>query len=126
MVNESEGNASFSLGVPSRGGVAFIGVCKLGPPVLGTLKTIEDLNLSGNDPTYLFVGYDGTLLSNKSNVSLPWHVLNVPIDWLQPLPKFLRIYGGDYGVIRRLVFNFYIGFKNPFYLFQKIKNKFIK
>jgi hypothetical protein len=89
-------------------------------------KTIEDLNLGGNDPTFLFVGYDGTLLSNKSNVSLLWHKLIVPIEWLQPLPKFLRIFGGNYGIFRRLFFSLWISFKNPLWLFGKIKEKLIK
>jgi hypothetical protein len=94
--------------------------------VIAEQKTIGDLNLSGNDPTYLFVGYDGKVLSNKSNLSLLWHGVTVPIDWLQPLPKFLRIYGGEYGVFRRLIFLFWKGYKNQSWLFQKIKQKLMK
>ena len=87
-------------------------------------KTIENLNLRGNDPTYLFVGYDGTLLSNKNSVRLLWQGCDVAIDSLQPLPKFLRIYGGDYGIFRRLLFALWRGFRDPSSLLRKIRHKF--
>jgi hypothetical protein len=89
-------------------------------------KTIEELNVAGNDPTYLFVGYDGTLLSNKRDVNLVWHGLKIHIDQLQPLPKALRVYGGDYRTFHRLIFAFWIGFRNPSWLFKKVKQRIFK
>jgi hypothetical protein len=68
---------------------------------------IEDWNFLGNDPTYLFVGFDGSLLSNKSSINFPWHNLDVPINFFQPLPRYLRVFGGDYGLVRSICFAFW-------------------
>jgi hypothetical protein len=89
-------------------------------------SSLEDLYTLGNDPTYLFVGYDGTLLSNKDQVNLVWHKLKVPIDWLQPLPNFLRIYRGDYGIIRHVASILWILLRRPIWVFRKIKRKLTK
>jgi len=86
--------------------------------------TIEQLVLGGNDPQYIFCGYDGTVLSNKNHVALAWH--NVfPLTSLQILPKYLRKYGGDYNAIEKIVFRiFYFFSKNKKFslIINKIKN----
>jgi hypothetical protein len=67
-------------------------------------QTIELLNPSGNDGTYIFIGYDGALLSNKESLEIMWHGLNIPLYELQVIPKPLRVYPGDYGTVRRVGF----------------------
>ena len=81
--------------------------------VRSPLPTLDDVNVQGNDPQYLFVGYDGTILSNKDSVPLPWHDLEIPIENIQFLPACLRVFGGDYGLTRRLFFYFVILLKTP-------------
>lgn len=63
-------------------------------------QTIESLNPSGNDGTFIFVGYDGSILSNKESLRLVWHGLTIPLQRLQVLPRALRVFSGDYGRLR--------------------------
>lgn len=64
-------------------------------------QTIQSLNPSGNDETYVFVGYDGSLLSNKESLKLVWHGLTIPLRSLKVLPRPLRVFPSDYGRLRR-------------------------
>lgn len=64
------------------------------------LPSLEELVPHGQDVTYLFSGYDGTLLSNKSFIKLGWHG-SFPLSSIQLLPKFLRVYSGDYNRLQR-------------------------
>ena len=58
---------------------------------------LEELNPKGNEFTCIFPGHDANFLSNKKIIYLPWHGVPVPInEKLQFLPKFLRIFIGDY------------------------------
>lgn len=72
--------------------------------VVASEQTIESLNPSGNEGTYVFVGYDGTVLSNKESLNLVWHGLTVPLAELQVLPGLLRVFSSDYGIVRRTGF----------------------
>lgn len=63
--------------------------------VCPTLRSLEDLVPSGENPQYIFFGYDGTVLSNKNSVCLPWHG-TFSMSRLQILPKNLRKYSGNY------------------------------
>lgn len=65
---------------------------------------IENLNPSGNDATVIFSGMDGTILSNRESIKLPWHGLNIPLAKFQVLPQPLRLFPGDYGIPRRVLF----------------------
>ncbi|HEY5994819.1 MAG TPA: FkbM family methyltransferase [Gallionellaceae bacterium] len=69
--------------------------------VINTTPKLEDLNPQGNDPQYIFVGYDGTILSNKDAIDLAWHGLEVPLSKIQFLPKFLRICACDYSTLKK-------------------------
>ena len=91
--------------------------------VIDNVRTLEELNLPGNDPTYLFVGYDGSLLSNKDHVTVGWHGFDVPISQLQPLPIQLRIYPGDYGLFHRLLFFSWWTLRNPSLFIRKMKQR---
>ena len=55
--------------------------------VLDNIPTLEDLNPRGNEPTCIFFGYDGTILSNKDSIISPWHGISIPIYSFQILPK---------------------------------------
>lgn len=81
--------------------------------VTKSFPLLESINTQGNDPQYLFIGYDGTILSNKNNISMEWHGINASIKDIQFFPSFLRIFGGDYGRIRRLAFYLFLLFKVP-------------
>jgi hypothetical protein len=70
-------------------------------------QTIESLNPSGNDGTYIFVGYDGSVLSNKESLKLVWHGLTIPLERLQVLPRALRVFSSDYGGLRRTGFEIF-------------------
>jgi hypothetical protein len=94
--------------------------------VLEASESLELLNPQGNDPLVLFVGYDGTILSNKSGFQMPWHSIFVPIARLQVLPKCLRVFSGDYGIIKRLLFMLYLFITRPAQMFSKAKDKIAK
>jgi hypothetical protein len=72
--------------------------------------------------TYLFSGYDGTLILD-GNKELPWH--NVPIDGskIQHLPKFLRKYPHNYNRFERLAFWMLKGLSSPRQLFTRIHQR---
>jgi hypothetical protein len=63
--------------------------------------------------TLVFFGYDGTLLSNKETIRLPWHRLHVRPAQLQVLPRFLRRFGEDYGIVRKLLFAIFVLLRFP-------------
>ncbi|MEQ9259923.1 MAG: hypothetical protein RIG84_12595 [Roseovarius sp.] len=45
---------------------------------------------------FLFVGYDGTILSNAEDLPMPWHPTQVSMEDLQVLPRPLRRFTGTY------------------------------
>jgi hypothetical protein len=74
---------------------------------------LEDVNEQGNDPQYIFSGYDGTILSNKQDVNLLWHSLAVPISKVQFLPGSLRKHAADYGALKQLGLILFLIFHLP-------------
>jgi len=72
--------------------------------VLEDVPSLEDLNGKGNDAMYIFPGYDGTILSNRSHFVVHWHGIRAPMSKLQFLPNSLRRYYGDYGRFQGLMF----------------------
>jgi len=75
------------------------------------LKKTPKLNSICNqsqDNAIIFIGYDGSIISNKQKILLPWHDgYMVETEKLQYLPKIFRIYPGDWGIIRKSLFKFY-------------------
>jgi hypothetical protein len=61
----------------------------------------------------VFFGYDGTLLSNREAIRMPWHRLHVPPARLQVLPPFLRAFGEDYGLVRKALFALWVLLRFP-------------
>ena len=46
---------------------------------------------------FVFVGYDGTVLSNFDELPVAWHPTTVDMEDMQFLPRFLRKHGDDLG-----------------------------
>ena len=53
---------------------------------------------------YVFVGFDGTLLSNREHLALPWHGTTIPLARAQLLPSLFRTFPPDMGRITKSVF----------------------
>jgi len=71
--------------------------------VIETKQSLEDLNPNGNDGQYIFMGYDGTILSNKGSIIFPWTGFEIPLSNAQFLPSFLRSFGGDYSSLQKVL-----------------------
>lgn len=83
--------------------------------------SLEDLNPKGNDGMYIFPGYDGTILSNKSHFNVHWHGIRAPMTKIQFLPSFIRRYYGDYGRFRGLLFVLLVALRARTHLSGAIK-----
>jgi hypothetical protein len=66
-----------------------------------------------NEGTYIFPGYDGSVLSNKDTLPLIWHNIKAPIASMQFLPKGLRRFSPDYTPFQRWLFGIWSYFINP-------------
>ena len=83
-------------------------------------QSLKELNAQGNDPIYVFSGYDGSILSNKEEIHLGWHGVPVPISTkLQYLPKFLRVFEGDYSLVQRISLILWVGVTMPTLVIRK-------
>lgn len=49
---------------------------------------------------FVFVGYDGTILSNRDRLPMIWHPTDVTLSDMQVLPKPLRQFSGRYGPLK--------------------------
>jgi hypothetical protein len=67
-------------------------------------STLEALRDDSEFKTFLFVGYDGTILSNRKNIRLPWHGISPDLDRFQQLPKSLRQFPPDYSLFKMVTF----------------------
>lgn len=80
--------------------------------------------------TLIFFGYDGTVLSNRENISSPWHRLTVRSEHLQVLPRYLRKFGEDYNFPQKIAFALFVLLRFPAdfqRLFrEKVLNKYFK
>jgi len=90
------------------------------------LKSLEELIPKGNDMQVIFSGYDGTLLSNKMDISLGWHG-SFELQKVQILPKYLRKYSGDYTRMQWILFRlFYLSRSDKKKLKDKLLNRIKK
>jgi hypothetical protein len=91
---------------------------------IGTSEpTLNKINPRGIQEICIFSAYDGTILSNSEFIRLGWHGLEVPIKTkLQFLPKFMRKFFGDYGLLRRLFFIIYVTIRLPKLIIKNKKN----
>ncbi len=115
---ESKG---YSLVASTKTNLFFV-ESQLSQLVIESPETLIELNLQGNDPQYIFSGYDGSILSNKNSVLLNWH-FEFPLSKIQIFPKFLRIYRGDYGSFRKFVFSVFIALSEPSKIVRRIRKR---
>ena len=63
-------------------------------------NTPEALRPDDAQRALVFVGYDGKLLLSEP-IALPWHGKMISSDDIQPLPRLVRKYPGNYSAIER-------------------------
>lgn len=73
--------------------------------------TLADLRDDSDVKCLVFVGFDGTLLSNQENLRFFWHGMSVPIKDMQVLPRVLRQFESDYSPLRRSCFRIWNQFR---------------
>jgi hypothetical protein len=76
------------------------------------------------DITYIFSGYDGTILLEGCR-KLPWHGLSIRPGKIQVLPAFLRRYPGNYNPLQLLLYGVRLLVANP-RLFRKRFGRFVR
>ena len=86
-------------------------------------KYFELFEISDNSPqtlrrnlsfiTYFFTGYDGTVFLTGSQRFFNHGGIKINTKRLQYLPKFLRKYSGNYNFIEKILFAFWILYKDP-------------
>jgi hypothetical protein len=82
--------------------------------VIGSREyNLNDLRDDNECKTYLFVGMDATILSNKKNLPFPWHEINTELITFQKLPKILRKYRSDYGLAQKFLYFLFLLFNYP-------------
>jgi hypothetical protein len=78
---------------------------ELADAVIGAARpTLESVRDDARFRAFLFVAFDGTILSNKSRIEMPWHHTSYDLERFQQLPKVLRRYSHDYTRWQRLYF----------------------
>jgi hypothetical protein len=76
--------------------------------VIGPAKpSLNDLRDDSNIKMFIFSGMDGTILSNKNKIISMCHGTGRYVSDMQALPKFLRYYSGDYGVLQNIAIKIY-------------------
>jgi hypothetical protein len=84
---------------------------------------LDELIPHGKEGTYIFSGYDGTLLSNSPSINLIWHSLTIPISEFQIIPKMLRKYRGDFSFVDNVLWLLFVVLRtilnSPGTLFKK-------
>jgi len=74
--------------------------------------------------TYLFSGYDGTILLEGCR-KLPWHGLQIRPRKIQVLPAFLRRYPGNYNPVQLVLYGAWLLAANP-RLFRTRFGRFVR
>ena len=74
---------------------------------------LELLRDDTNCKSYIFIGYDGTILTNKTFIFMPWHGIELNPGSLQQLPKYLRKFSADYSFLQKLAFGGFLLLKFP-------------
>lgn len=96
----------------------------------GEFSTLDALRDDTEQRTFIFFGYDGTLLSNRESVSIPWHRITLHPRQMQLIPRYLRQFGEDYSFFQKLLFALFVlvrfpgSFRGLFR--EKIMNKLFK
>lgn len=88
-----------------------------------TDNSLISLRDDSKSRVYAFVGYDGTILHSKP-IHLIWHGVTIEKDALQGLPKFLRKFPSDYGIVQKLLFFSFLILREPTRTLRRVCTKF--
>jgi hypothetical protein len=89
--------------------------------VIGTQNySVDNLRDDAQSKTFLFVGYDGTILSNKKELYIRWHGVSQNLREIQFIPKVLRTFPSDYGLIQKILFGIWLTIKKPTIFMKKL------
>jgi len=75
--------------------------------------TLDALRDDRECRTFLFSGFDGTILSNNPAITLPWHKIVLGPEDLQQLPKLLRRFPPNYNPLQQLAFELFLALRFP-------------
>jgi len=90
----------------------------------GKTIRLEDIRDDSNSKVFLFTGYDGTVLSNKEELSIAWHTgIPMRISKMQYMPKYLRTYYNNYNIVQKILFFLWMALKNTKHFLQFFKNQ---
>lgn len=82
--------------------------------VVGEAPTsLEQLRDDAPHRNFIFFGYDGTVLSNRRDIPVPWHRLTLSPAHLQVIPRYLRNFGEDYNFLQKAAFAVFVLLKFP-------------
>jgi len=73
--------------------------------------------------TYLFSGYDGRVFL-RGACTLPWHGIELKEPNIQPLPRFIRRYPGNYTRFQRMAFRLFLLAREPARFTKKLRQRF--
>ena len=76
--------------------------------------------------TFIFSGFDGTVLIDRPSLQLPWHGLSIGPESLQQLPRFLRRFPSDYGPFQNLWFGLLVAAKFPRLFRERLAKQLLK
>lgn len=79
----------------------------------GADVTLESLRDDSDCRAFIFCGYDGTILSNKTSITMPWHKLELRSENLQQLPWFLRRFPSNFNPLQQFLFDVFLAFNFP-------------
>ena len=117
------GEKGYSLAAVTTANLIFVrsdfAVLVLGPEPQNLGQLRDDRKCQ----TFLFVGYDGTILSNKSDIVLPWHGVSLATTRLQLLPRMLRTLPSDYRLLQRLVYWLWMALRLPAAFREKLRER---
>jgi hypothetical protein len=88
--------------------------------------SLDDLRDDSGNRHFIFVGYDGTILSDRNDFMLPWHDVPISSEDLQVLPKFLRRYKLDYSPLQKSLFLLWLLAKKPRLALAQAKTLFAR
>ncbi|MDQ7250228.1 FkbM family methyltransferase [Dongia sedimenti] len=82
--------------------------------VLGTASpTLDDLRDDREMKTFLFSGFDGSVLSNRDTFELHWHRVKLDLARNQVLPRPLRAFPRDYNMFQNVLFLLWLAVNRP-------------
>lgn len=77
--------------------------------IIGSMDvTLESLRDDSDSRAFLFCGYDGTILSNKSSIMMPWHKIELRSENLQQLPRYLRRFPSNFNPLQQFLFDVFL------------------